>query len=265
MKLKQIVVLILFTSLSLCANINSSLNKGITFHYVLTSEKEKLGDITQHYLVDNKNLFVITHSKLKWGTGKNILDIEESAIEEYKGLSTLVQSESYTMDYDEKVLYKTSFNQKNDAYRIVVFEKKEVNASTEAMFKHYKENLKHKNIPEIRLKMKEVANTKVALNSFDTTENIFTFYLKKHGIKNPIKTLSFDELSIETTKVSDLGMVELNIDHKVVLTHYYKLKSKGKKPSYLWIADTHRDFPYVVRAKGSDESGDFELVLKTIN
>jgi len=257
-KLKQIVSLLIVASVGLYAS------KSRTLEYVLISDKEKIGEITQAYVMQNKNLFIITHSKLKWSGGKDVLDIEESSIEKYKGLKTLIFSESYAMDYDEKVLYKTTFNEKDGAYVVVISGKEEMNTSAIALFEQYKQNLNPKNKPQIPLAIEEISNTKVELNAFDTTENIFAFYLRNYDSKKNISTLSFDELTIDEIKVSDLGMVELSIDDKVLLTQNYKLQIKDKKPTYLWIAEAKSAFPYVVRVKGSDESGEFELILKSI-
>ena len=254
-KLKQILALLVVASVGLYAS------ESRTLDYLLVSEKTKIGEIHQEYVLKNKNLFVYTQSHLKLSS--EALDLEESSLEEYEGLDTLVRSEAYTLDNADKVLYKTVFSKEAGDYSVIISEKKEIDKNAVAMFKAY-QKLKGQSKNSITLKMKELANTKVELNAFDTTENVFAFYLKNRDLTKSILTLSFDDLSIDETKVSDLGMVELNIDNKVLLTHYYKLEIKDKKPSYLWIAEENSSMPYVVRVKGSDESGEFELILKSI-
>ncbi len=253
--------------LATCFSLSAMADEVKTLTYQLISEKKDIGEITQTYISNKNKLFVLTQSRLKWSSWLESLDIEESSIEEYENLK-LIRSEAYTIDYDEEVFYNSSFQKNKTDYLVLLSEKKKLSKDEIQRFKNYKKEVastqKLKQFSTFPMETKELYRSTIALDSFDSTQNIVTFSLKNRAIEKKLNILSFDELSIDETEVSNLGTEELTINKNLFLTQHFKLKPKGKKSTDIWISNENSTMPYIVRVKGSDESGAFELILKTI-
>jgi len=249
-------------------SLDASSNTVKTFEYDFISDNSDIGDIKQIYIVEDDKLFIVTHSHLKYSSWQGSIDFEESSIEEYKNHSLLIKSEYFNIDYDEEVLYYTKFQKNKNNYSALIFTKDEIDKKDITNFISFKNStlkVEYKNLHKIKIEtssLKKLADNNISINNFHTTNNLFPLYYKKHKITKRLKTLSLLDSEINEVAIFDKGFVELKIKNKTFITRHLKIIPENQKPSEIWIADEKSNLPYIVRYKGSDEDGDYELILK---
>jgi len=239
--------------------------KSKTLQYDFISDDEDIGDVTQTYVIDEKEVFLITKSHLYYSSWYDALDLEEVSLEHYNKESKLLSSRYYLMDYNEKSLYFSGFQKNSNSYLVQVLMKEEVSDTDERLYKEFVQNVsKSKDLSEVEtlsIKMDELATKTIALDSFTITENMMAFSIKKLVSSQKIKELLLAEVEIDDITIRDLGLEMMSIKSEKLLTHHYRIHKETKEAVEIWIADEDSDIPYVVRLITSDDFGKHELLL----
>jgi hypothetical protein len=246
----------------------------LTVEYDILSEGEAIGALTHKLFRNGSRISLYEQSRIDISGWWGKINISGFLVEELDSNNRFVRSES--ADLDGSTIYRSTIKVNNNQLLASFAELKEISHSDREQFTRLlqvigniqdeqPENLH--SLSSALFEKRGKTTEKVLFDSsvFDTTENNLPIFIQSLGGKplpKQLRLLSTEDLTIDEVSVTDLGYEAVAVGAKTFRCRHLKLVGKSYRPSHIWIDETSRSLPYMVRFTGEDEHGAVEISLK---